>query len=290
MSAIYKREVKSYFTSGMGYAMIGIFLLVMGLFFWGNNLKGQNGSVGATLYSISVVLVFLLPLLTMRLFAEEQRQKTDQLLFSAPITIWDIILGKYFAVVTVFTVPVLVACTMPLVLSQFASGTYPFLENYFAILAFWFMGCVMLALGSLISALTESQIIACFATMCCSFIFWLMTSISSIISSTAIASLIGLALLIALAAILLFVFSGYNYIVTGIGFVVAEIALFIVYQVRGAMFESLFNSILSSISVFSRFYDFVSGNFNIGSIIYFVSVIFLFLYLTMQAIQKRRWS
>lgn len=289
MGAIYRREMKAHFTSGMGYAMIGTFLLVLGLFFWGNNLKAASSSVGATLYSVSVVLVFLLPLLTMRLFAEEQRQKTDQLLFSTPVSVWGIILGKYFAVVTVFTCPVLVACTMPLVLSQFTSGSYPFAENYYAILAFWLMGCVMLAIGSMISALTDSQIIACFATMGCSFMIWLMSSVASIIPTTSIASLVGISLLILLACVLIYLFVK-NIIIFFTIFVVAEGVLVATFFFNNSLFESLFANILASVSFFSRFYEFVNGTFNLGSIVYYVSFIFLFLFLAMQAIQKRRWS
>ncbi len=289
MSAIYKREVKAYFTSVLGYMMIGVFLFLIGLFFWGNNLKGQNASVGATLYSVSSLFIIILPMLSMRLFAEEQRQKTDQLLFSAPVTIMEVILGKFFAVVTVFSVPFLLVCTMPLVISTYASGKYPFLTNYASILIFWLMGCVMLSLGILISSMTDSQVVAGLVSIAVNFLIWLMSSIASIIPATATASVIGISILLLLGCIFLFVFMK-NIIVAGAAFVVGEAILVALLQWKSTIFESLFGKILSSVSFYSRAADFVDGTFSVGTIIYFVSFIWLFLYLTMQMIQKRRYS
>ena len=121
MKAIYKKELKSYFTSMLGYAMIAFFLLVVGVYFWGVNLSGGSAAIGNTLSNISFVYTVVLPILTMRLLAEEQKQKTDQLLFSTPVSIWNVVIGKFFAVVTVFTFPIVVICTMPLVLKQFGN-------------------------------------------------------------------------------------------------------------------------------------------------------------------------
>lgn len=287
MIAIYKRELKSYFNSMMGYAVIGFFLIVLGFYFWGNNLSGQNPMIGSTLSNISFMYTIILPILTMRLLAEEQKQKTDQLLFSSPVSIWDVILGKYFAVVTIFSIPMVVVCSMPLVLSMF--GKVAFLRSYTTILAFWLLGCVLMAIGMLISSMTDNQIVAVVVSFAINIVIFLMSSIASIVPETAFASLIGFSVLALLIALFIFLFVR-NIIVAGGIFVVAEVAMIIVYVVKSEIFESAFSTALSSISFYSRFSDFANGSFNIGSVVYYISFICLFLYLTMQSIQKRRWS
>lgn len=290
MCAVYKRELKSYFSSMLGYALIGVFLLFLGIFFVGNNLKSGSASVGGTLYNISTIFVIILPLLTMRLFAEEQRAKTDQLLFSSPVSIWSIIFGKYFAVVTVFSIPVLVALTMPLVIGKFAvGGDYPYLQNYTAILAFWLMGSVMLALGMMISAMTESQVVAGLVSIAVNFLIWLMSSIASIIPASAITSLIGIAMLLTVVCLFLFLFIK-NIVVTGVVFLICQGTAIALYMINSTWYEALISTVLNSVSFFQRMSAFVSGTFSYASIVYYLSFIFLFLYLTMQVIQKRRWS
>ena len=287
MLAIYKRELRSYFTSLTGYFVICFFLLILGMYFWGINLSGQNPAIGETLGSISFVYTLALPFLTMRLLAEEQRQKTDQMLFSAPVSIWSVILGKYFAVVTVFTVPSVVICTMPVVLSQF--GTVSVLKSYTSIFAFWMLGCVMLAIGLLISSMTDNQIVAAVASIAINVIILLMSSLSTIVSETAQASFIGLFALILVLGVALFLFIR-NIIVTGAICGIAEAALVVVFLVKDEWLESALPNALSSISFYSRFYEFVTGTFRVDSIIYYISFIFLFLFLAMESVQKRRWS
>ena len=287
MIEIHKRELKSYFNSMMGYAVVGFFLIVLGFYFWGNNLSGQNPMKGSTLSSISFMYTIILPVLTMRLLAEEQKQKTDQLLFSSPVSIWDVILGKYFAVVTIFSIPMIVVCSMPLVLSMF--GKVAFLRSYTTIFAFWLLGCVLMAIGMLISSMTDNQIIAVVVSFAVNIVIFLMSSIASIVPETAFASLIGFSVLALLVAVFIFIFVK-NIIVAGGIFAVAEAAMIIVYVVKSEIFESTFSTALSSISFYSRFSDFANGSFNIGSIVYYISFVCLFLYLTMQSIQKRRWS
>ena len=287
MLAIYKRELKAYFSSLLGYAVITLFLLVLGFYFWGINLSGQNGAIGNTLNSISFVYTIILPILTMRLFAEEQKLKTDQLLFSSPVSIWSVILGKYFAVVTIFTIPNLVICSMPLVLSKY--GDVVMLKSYSSIFAFWLLGCTMLALGVFASSLTDNQFVAVLFSFAMNIVILLMQSIASIVPSTTMASLIGVSIIALLVCAVIFLFVR-NIIVSGAVFVVAEAAIVVLYLVKESWFESLLEKILNAVSFYARFTDFANGNFNVGSVIYYLSFIVLFLYFTMQAIQKRRWS
>lgn len=147
----------------------------------------------------------------------------------------------------------------------------------------------MLAFGLFISSLTENQIIAAVVSFAFNIVILLMTSIASMMPATAIASLIGFSVLLAVVAIFIFVFVK-NIIVAGACWIVAEAALVIVYTVKSTLFESALEKVLGGISFYSRFNDFVNGNFSIASIIYYITFIVLFLYLAVQSIQKRRWS
>lgn len=287
MKAIYKRELKSYFSSMVGYAILGFFLLIVGFYFWGCNLNGSDSSVGKTLSNIMLVYTIILPILTMRLLAEEQKQKTDQLLFSSPVSIWGIVTGKYLAAVTIFTAPFVVICTMPIVLNLY--GNVDFLANYATIFAFWMLGDVLLAIGLMVSSFTESQIVAAVVSFAINITLFLISSIASILPSTAFPSMVGLMILVLLVGIFIFVYIR-NIIVSGVVVLIGEAALLIVYAVKSSLFESAFSNVISGISFMSRYTKFASGNFDLGSIFYYVTFIVLFLYLTVQSIQKRRWS
>ena len=288
MLAIYKREVKSYFTSMIGYVVITAFLLMLGFYYWGYNLDGQSPNMAYTLSSVSILYIIIIPILTMRSFAEEQRQRTDQLLFSAPVTVPEVVWGKFFAIVSVYSLPFIVICVMPLILSRF--GAVNLLKNYGIILAFWLLGCVLISLGVFLSSITESQIVAAVIAILVNFVLWLMSSIATLIPASATASVIGFSVLALLVAIFLFLFTK-NIIISGGLFAVVEIAMIVVYFLKSEIFESSFSNVLNSLSVYARFTgDFVDGTFNLGTIIYYLTFIGLFVYLTMQSVQKRRWS
>lgn len=287
MKAIYKRELKSYFSSMIGYAILGFFLLIVGFYFWGCNLNGASSSVGSTLSNIMMVYTIVLPILTMRLLAEEQKQKTDQLLFSSPVSIWGVVIGKYLAAVTIFTAPFVVICTMPLVLKFY--GNVDLVGNYATIFAFWLLGDVLLAIGLMVSSFTENQIVAAVISFAINITLFLMSSIASIFPSTALPSAIGLMVLVLLVGIFIFAYIR-NIIVSGIFVFIGEAAILTVYAIKSSLFESAFTKIVSGISFMSRYTKFAGGNFDLGSIFYYVTFIILFLYLTVQSIQKRRWS
>ena len=145
MWALYKKEIFSFFRSMTGYVYIGFFLLVAGIFFMAFNLQGGVAEFGYVLGNTTTVLLIVIPMLTMRLLCEEQKQKTDQLLFTVPIKVWEIVLGKYLAALTIFAAPLAILVLCPLVLSLY--GQVPMLESYSCFLAFLFMGGACVAVG-----------------------------------------------------------------------------------------------------------------------------------------------
>lgn len=287
MLAIYKKELRGYFTSIIGYIVSLVLIAIIGLYYMGGNLLGGSSVFGYTLATSSFILIIVIPLLTMRTFSEEQKQKTDQLLMSAPINISSIVVGKFFAVATVFTIPMLICCTMPLVLTRY--GKVVLQAAYVAIFAFWLLGLVLIAIGMALSSLTDNQIISAVLGVGATMLIFLMQSLATSISSTSMTSLIGITVLIVIAAVLLYLFVR-NIIIAVVPAVIGEIALVIVYFVKSSLLEGALSTVLSSISFYSRFTDFVYGALDLTSVLYYVSFIGFFLYLTVQIIEKRRWS
>ena len=157
MLAIYKRELKSYFTSMMGYVFVAFVLVVVGIYFAAYNLNAYP-LIGYTLYNVTFLFLILVPILTMRSLAEEQRNKTDQLLYTSPVSLLGIVIGKFLALISVFGIPVLVICFYPQILGQYGTVNMPM--SYLAIFGFFLLGCAYIAIGMFISSITESQIIA----------------------------------------------------------------------------------------------------------------------------------
>ena len=162
MKAVYKRELRSYFNSMVGYVFIAILLFVVGLYFLGNNLMGGYPKFSVTLSSVLIVFMVAIPILTMKSMADERRSRTDQMLLTYPVSLVSVVMGKYLAMVTVLAIPMVLFCLCPVIIS--ANGTAYFAGDYASILAFFLMGCVFIAVGMFISSLTESQIIAAVGT------------------------------------------------------------------------------------------------------------------------------
>ena len=150
MTAIYKRELKSYFQSMTGYVLIAFLVIFTGIYFMAYNLNSGYPYFSYVLMNINYVLIIIIPMLTMRSFAEERKNKTDQLLLAAPVKLFDIVMGKYLAMVTVFAVPCLIFCIFPIIIKSF--GTAYLKVDYLSILMFFLLGCVYLAIGMFLSS------------------------------------------------------------------------------------------------------------------------------------------
>ena len=287
MFAIFKRELRSYFTSLVGYVVIGVMLAFTGLYYSANCLVYGTSDFSTVLYSTTLVMLFLLPALTMRSFADERRNKTDQLLLTSPVGIPSIVMGKYFAQLAVFAVPMAAAAIMPLVLTAF--GTISLTSAYATWLAYFLMGAACIAIGTFVSALTENQIIAAVCTFGSLLFLYLMPSIAGLISGSAAASLAAFTVLAALLALFLHWMTK-SLVLPSAVFCVLEGGLAAVYFLKPAWLEGLFPKLLNSLALFGRFDNFVNGLFDISSLVYFVSVALLFVFFTCQGIEKRRWS
>ena len=287
MTAIYKRELKSYLTSMVGYLFIFFILVLTGIYFSAYQLSAAYPKFEYTLSAVTFVFLIGVPILTMRVLAEERKQKTDQLLLTAPVSVGNIVIGKYLALVTVYAIPILVMCTYPLIMSKF--GTVAFGSAYTAILGFFLLGCANIAIGVLMSALTESQVIAAVLTFVLLFAFYMMNGISSFFSKTSMSTCVTFGLLILAAAIILYTMIK-NALISAIAAVIGEVILVVIYVVKSSVFEGGIQKVLNIFNLSGHFDNFTSNIFDIKGIVYFLSVIAVCLFLTMQSISKRRWN
>ena len=287
MTAIYKRELKSYLTSMVGYLFIFFILVLTGIYFSAYQLSAAYPKFEYTLSAVTFVFLIGVPILTMRVLAEERKQKTDQLLLTAPVSVGNIVIGKYLALVTVYAIPILVKCIYPLIMSKF--GTVAFGSAYTAILGFFLLGCANIAIGVFMSALTESQVIAAVLTFVLLFAFYMMNGISSFFSKTSMSTCVTFGLLILAAAIILYTMIK-NALISAIAAVIGEVILVVIYVVKSSVFEGGIQKVLNIFNLSGHFDNFTSNIFDIKGIVYFLSVIAICLFLTMQSISKRRWN
>ena len=287
MTAIYKRELKSYLTSMVGYLFIFFVLVLTGIYFSAYQLSAAYPKFETTLSAVTFVFLIGVPILTMRVLAEERKQKTDQLLLTAPVSVGNIVTGKYLALVTVYAIPILVLCTYPLIMSKF--GTVDFGTAYTAILGFFLLGCANIAIGLFMSALTESQVIAAVLTFVLLFAFYMMNGISSFFSKTSMSTCVTFGLLILAAAIIVYTMIKNVLISVAVG-VIGEVILVIVYLLKSSIFEGGIQKVLDIFNLSGHFDNFTNNIFDIKGIVYFLSVIAVCLFLTMQSILKRRWN
>lgn len=287
MTAIYKRELKSYLTSMIGYLFIFFVLLLTGIYFSAYQLSAAYPKFEYTLSALTFVFLIGVPLLTMRVLAEERKQKTDQMLLTAPVSVEGIVMGKYLALVTVYAIPVVIMCFYPLIMRKF--GSVSFGTSYTAILGFFLLGCANLAIGVFVSSLTESQVIAAVLTFVFLFAFYMMNGISSFFSKTSMSTCITFGLLILAASIIIYTMIK-NVMISVIVCAVGEIILIVIYVIKSSFFEGGIQKVLEVFNLSGHFDNFANGILDITGIIYFLSVIAVCIFFTIQSIIKRRWN
>ncbi|MDD3765789.1 MAG: ABC transporter permease subunit [Eubacteriales bacterium] len=234
MTAIFKRELKSYFTSSIGYIYLGITLLISGWFFVANNLYYAISDMSYFFANLTFIFIFLVPMLTMRLFTEEVKNKTDQLLLTSPVTVTQIVIGKYFSASALFGLTLFITMAYPAVMFLYGDPLiYSILGHY---LGFFLLGSSLIAIGVFVSASTESQITAAIISFVVMLFIWLTDWIASTITN------------------------------------------------------EIFKKVIEWLSVLKRYQEFTTGILSLSSVVYFISFASVFIFLTVQTIEKKRWS
>ena len=288
MLAIYKRELKSYFHSMTGCVFIAFLVMFTGIYFMAYNLNAGYPYFSYTLSGSLIVFLVGIPLLTMRSFSEERKTKTDQLLLTAPVSLTKVVLGKYFAMVTVLAVPNVIFCLFPLLIKL--QGTAYLLVDYSSIAVFFLLGCVYLAIGMFMSSLTESQIIAFISTFGILLLLYLWDGILSFLPGSALSVMIGILLILTLIVVYIYHMTKNWMLAAGIEAVGIAAAL-IVYFVKSSLYENLLTKLLGRLALADVFMNISSSNIvDVSGLLLYVSILIIFVFLTIQTIQKRRWS
>lgn len=287
MIAIFKKELKTYFASMTGYIFIGILLLLAGIMCLSINLFNGPTNYELSLSMVSYIFLLIVPILTMSVVADERKNKTDQLLYSLPVNASGIVVGKFGALVAVFAVPVLVMCLFPFVLSLY--GQVNFLSAYTGIFGFFLLGCALLSFGLLISSLTESPVIAAVISFFSLLFMYLLSYFASLIPAGAFSSYLCFVALAAAVSALVYLLTNHTWFSLGL-LVVACGGLTALYFVSPAVFEGLFPSFLNWLCVYDRYLSFVGGMFDVTGVVYYISIIFLCLFFSVQSLEKRRWK
>ena len=287
MIAVLKHELKSYFHSLTAYVFGGFLLAFVGIGAMIYNIQEAVSNFEFVLSFGSLVFVVIVPILTMRVIAEERKQKTDQLLYSLPITTTQVIIGKYLALLTVYLIPLCIVALYPLIFARF--GDVYLLTSYGSILAFFIMGAALIALGVFISSLTDNQGLAAGIGIAVILLNYYSVSLSEYVSSTAFGSVVALCVMIlALGAVIKHLTKAEN-LAYGVCFVLFA-SVTVIGFADNTKFEGLLPSIMTRLSLFDRLYVFVNGVFDMTAIVYYATVIVFFLFLSVQSMEKRRYN
>lgn len=233
MFAIFKKEVRSYFYSPIAYVLIGLFIVLVSVFFYLSNIKGQSADFASILPTVGFILVFIIPILTMRILSEDRKNGTEVLLITSPVSLNSVVIGKFLAMLFIFLVMTCITFIYPIIIFAFSKPPIaPLITSYIGLIL---LGASFISLGVFASSLTENQIIS----VVISFVSLLFIQLIDSVGNAA---------------------------------------------------GGLISTILHWFSLQSRFNDFTQGQLSLASIVYYLSFIAVFLFLTIRVIEKRRWS
>lgn len=286
MLAVYKREMKSFFGNMTGYIAIAFFLLFAGIFVTVMNLFAGSSAIESSYGTTVLVYLFAIPILTMKIMSEEKRAKTDTLLRSLPLSTTDYILGKYFAVITMILIPTAIIFSYTLILSLY--GRINLLAAVSGTLALFLCGCALAAVGLFISSLTDNTVISallCFGAM---LLIYFMPTLTMLLPATSLGALIVFTVIILLLSVVIHRLSA-NQVFTFAFLFISEIILLAIYFLKSEWLEGSVNKVFSTLSVTERFETFASSAIlDLSSILYFITVAFVFVFFAHQSAEKAR--
>jgi ABC-2 type transport system permease protein len=287
MFAIFKRELKAYFLTPIGYLYMGLFLLLAGVFYFIENILSGRSHFTGFLGSILVIYLFAIPLLTMRLFSEEKRQKTDQLLLTSPVSIMGIVCGKFFAALAVYSGTLAVTSAYTVVIALYGDlQTWETLGSY---IGFIFLGSCYISVGIFISAVTENQLTAALVSFFSLMFIWLIDPVSRMVPADTKSGIISAVVLLGILLIFIF-FNTRNWVIVLGAALLGGLAIGGFYLFKRDVFFGFIRKILGWFSLNSRYEPFSTGLLKFNSLLYYASFSGLFLFLTVRLIEKRRWN
>lgn len=287
MIAILKHELRLYFHSLTAYVFGAFLLAIVGIGAMMYNLQAAVSNFEYVFSFASIVFVVIVPILTMRVLAEERKQKTDQLLYSLPVSTTQVVLGKFISLLLVYLIPLCIIGFYPLIFSQY--GEVYMLTSYGSLFAFFLLGGALMAVGMFISSLTDNQGFAAGIGIAAILLNYFSVSLAEYVSATAIGSAIALFVLAALLGWVIRILTRNDTLGYSVGLVLMGITVAL-YLIDDTKFEGLLPNIMKKLSLFDRLDTFVNGVFDLTAVVYFLSVGAFFLFLTVQPLEKRRYN
>jgi ABC-2 type transport system permease protein len=288
MVAVFKKELRSYFVTLTAYIYLSVFFLLSALFFVFINIDGGSPFFSQSLGGTTFVFLILTPMLTMRLFSEEARQRTDQLLFTSPLKVWRIVAGKYAAAVTIYLISLMMLMMFPIILSRYTDALYA-PEVFGMFVGFFLMGASFIAIGLFISALTDNQIISAVATFGFLFVIYLMDMVAAAMPSDRMSSGIFIAAVIAAITFYIYVSSKNRIAAVSFAAVCGAVAAAL-RLINPNLYDGMITKFLVWFNAFGRFTIFSAGIFRLTDMTYYITFTFVFLFLTAHVIERRRWK
>ncbi len=287
MTAVFKHELRSYFHSLTAYVFGAFLLAFVGIGAMMYNIQKAVSNFEFVLSFGCLIFVVIVPVLTMRVIAEERRQKTDQLLYSLPISTVEVIMGKYLALLVVYLVPLLVVSIYPLIFSQFGEVYLP--TAYGSIVAFFLLGAALIAVGMFLSSLTDNQGFAAGIGIAVILLNYYSVSLSEYVSSSSFGAVAALLVIILLLSWVIRHLTG-NDTLASVLCLALIVALMVLYVTNSGALEGLLPNVMEKLSLFERFYVFVNGMFDLTGVVYYLTVAAFFLFLSVQSLEKRRYN
>lgn len=288
MRAIYKKELRMMFSSMTGYALTAFLIIFVGIYFMIYNMGYGYPYFSYTLSGVMLVLMVFVPVITMRSFAEERKNRTDQLLFTSPVRIGSIVVGKFLAMISVFAVPNAVFCIFPLIIRL--QGNANLLTDYISIIQFFLLGCAFIAAGMFFSSMTESPMIAAVITFAVTLVLYIWETLIGYLPDSAAANFAVIMIAVICGGMMVFHFTRNRYLSAGLS-VLAAAVLTVVFAVKSELFENCLSNILSGLDLAGAFNNAAFNSvFDLPGTLLNLSAAVVFLFLTVQSIEKRRWS
>jgi len=288
MFAVFKRELRAYFSSPIGWVVIGLFLFLSGIFFAASNLLGASSEYNGLLGTMAFLFLFVVPILTMRLLTEEVRQHTDQLLITSPLSVTAIVVGKYLAAVAVYLITLIVTVLYPVLMSFFALLGLEWWKLLGGYIGLFLLGSSFIAVGLFFSSLTESQIVAAVATYAALLVMWIIDALTNMVPQ---GWLYGLGFVAVVgAALALIVWASTRSIPATVATVVVLAAAIVVVAVlRKDLYDGLLAKVMAWFSLLKRYEDFNLGILGLSPVVYYLSFCAAFVFLTVRMIDRKRW-
>lgn len=288
LTSIYKKELLLFFHSLTGWVLIAVILLLFGIFFSVNNLSLGYANFEYVVDSMLSMQILIIPVLTMRSYSEEWKMQTYRLLYSAPVLLSHIVIGKYLSALTTFLIPVLIASLYPIVLCIY--GNCPLAAAYNAIIGFVFLGAALIAVGQFISASMKNAVLSAITCIALFLFALLLPQIISLLPASGVAAIGVQVVFILFVSLVLLWYS------LSVKLFVSVFAVGILITVLSSCFfasqdvlSSIAMSFIYSLAFFSGMENFVAGIIDIPAAIYYCSIVVVFLTLTVQVVDRPRW-